>query len=77
MGKSHTIRELMGPAETERPFVQNSATQRASTTANVNLYACRALVPGAVVQFLDYEGEHGSEAPVALVGGGAGAGGGG
>lgn len=70
MGKSHTIRELMGPSE-DRPFVQASSTQRASTTANINLYACHTLVPKCTVHFLDYEGEHGSEAPVALNGGGS------
>jgi hypothetical protein len=52
--------------------VQNSREQRASTTANVNLYTCRSLLPGAAVQFLDFEGENGSEAPVALGGGACG-----
>jgi hypothetical protein len=55
----------MGPTES-RPFVQQSREQRASTTANINLYPCTSLVPTASVLFLDYEGEHGSEAPALL-----------
>jgi hypothetical protein len=63
VGKSHTIRELMQGDE-ERPFVQRGADQTASTTFNVNLYQSRSLVPEVTVNFLDFEGEHGSEAPL-------------
>jgi hypothetical protein len=63
VGKSHTIRELMDAGE-DRPFVQRGQDQHTSTTANVNLYPCKSLVPGVTVNMLDYEGEHGSEATV-------------
>lgn len=97
VGKSTTIRALMGDAE-DRPFVQrgiassSAATgmetvaaaapsqgwmQTNSTTFNVNLYPCRALLPGSVVNFLDFEGENGSEAPVMSAGDGGSSSGGG
>lgn len=62
-GKSHTIRQLMGDDET-RPFVQPSRTQSLATTFNVNLYPSTTLVPGVTVNFVDFEGENGTSAPV-------------
>ena len=63
VGKSTTIAELMGDAE-ERPHVQRGRDQSASTTFNVNFFPCRSLVDGLTINFLDFEGESGSEAPL-------------
>ena len=46
--------------------MQLARDQRASTTANVNLYPSSSLVQDSTVLFLDFEGEHGSEAPALL-----------
>jgi hypothetical protein len=42
--------------------------QTSSTTSNVNLYPCTTLMPGITVNFLDFEGENGSEVPVMAAG---------
>ena len=63
-GKSHTIRELIGDVSgVDRPFCQ-AAGQVNATTFNVNLYVCKHLVPDVTLNFLDLEGENGTEAPV-------------
>ena len=62
-GKSHTIRELMSPTES-RPFCQDSTTQQTATTFNVNLFQCRSIVEGTVINLVDYEGENGSNTPL-------------
>ena len=64
VGKSTTIGELM-QGDAGRPFVQRGRGQIRSTTNNVNLYPCRTLASGLVVNFLDFEGEGGSESFVA------------
>jgi hypothetical protein len=70
VGKSTCIRELMGAGE-ERPYVQRSSEQLASTTYNVNLFPCGTLLPGLTINFLDFEGEGGSAMPVMGGAGGA------
>ena len=72
VGKSTTIAALMA-SEDDRPHVQRGRDQTASTTCNVNLYSSAALGEGLAVNFLDFEGESGSETP--LMGGGGGSGG--
>lgn len=62
-GKSHTIRELLSD-EVERPYCQQAASQMNATTFNVNLFVCKTLVPGVSLNFLDYEGENGTDTPV-------------
>lgn len=62
-GKSHTIRQLMSEEE-DRPYCQTAARQNQATTFNVNLYPCASLLEGPIVNFVDYEGENGSEAPL-------------
>ena len=64
VGKSTTIGELMS-GDSGRPFVQRGRGQTCSTTNNVNLYPCRSLAAGLTVNFLDFEGEGGSESFVA------------
>lgn len=64
VGKSTIIRELIGEGAGERPFVQRSTEQSASTTYNVNMYTSNSVLSGFNVQFLDYEGESGSAEPV-------------
>jgi len=71
VGKSTTIAALMASDE-ERPHVQRGRDQTASTTCNVNLYASAALGDRLAVNFLDFEGESGSETP--MMAGGAGGG---
>jgi len=56
----------------ERPYVQRSSEQSASTTCNVNLFPCHTLLGGMTINFLDYEGEGGSAAPVMMTGTGGG-----
>lgn len=63
VGKSTTIAALMSDEE-ERPHVQRGRDQTASTTFNVNLYASASLADGLAVNFLDFEGESGSETPL-------------
>lgn len=67
VGKSTCIRELMGRDE-DRPYVQRSSDQSASTTCNVNLFPCSSLLSGMTINFLDFEGEGGSAAPVMMGG---------
>ena len=68
VGKSTLIAALMGGGD-DAPFVQRASSQTASTTCNVNLYPCRSLGGGLVVNLLDFEGEGGSASPVMLTDG--------
>ena len=70
VGKSTTISALMSSFE-DKPHVQRGRDQTRSTTGNVNLYASAALGDRLSVNFLDFEGEAGSETPM-MVGGGSG-----
>jgi hypothetical protein len=66
VGKSTTIAGLMS-ADEERPFVQKARQQTessSSTTSNINLYPCLSLSDGMTINFLDFEGECGSEIPL-------------
>ena len=64
--------ELIGDgAGEERPFVQRSAEQSASTTFNVNMYTSTHVLDRFAVHFLDFEGESGSAEPTMAAGGGA------
>lgn len=47
-----------------RPFCQNAGPQSVATTFNVNLFPSTSLMGGITVNFVDYEGENGSDFPI-------------
>ena len=66
-GKSNTIRELMGERE-DRPYVHVGGGQAGATTYNVNLFCSHAISDEALVAFVDYEGENGTDNPAMALG---------